>query len=242
MGVERFVVEAVVLEGRSHRDAARSAGISKAWVTKLMARYNAGGFAALEPRSRRPQSCAHGLSTDVQTAIVQLRHQLQQAGHDCGPHTIRHHLALTHPEVPSLSTIWRTLRRHGLITPQPHKRPRSSFIRFEAALPNEMWQGDFTHWQLADGSGVEILNYIDDHSRMLMACAAFTTVKGLDVVQTFYAASDLHGLPASLLTDNGAVFTGKSRKGKVLPLSGRSSQLCIRPDARFRGSDPCIAG
>jgi transposase InsO family protein len=118
--------------------------------------------------------------------------------------------------VPSLSTIWRTLRRHGLITPQPHKRPRSSFIRFEAALPNEMWQGDFTHWQLADGSGVEILNYIDDHSRMLMACAAFTTVKGLDVVQTFYAASDLHGLPASLLTDNGAVFTGKSRKGKVL--------------------------
>jgi hypothetical protein len=115
-----------------------------------------------------------------------------------------------------VATIWRILKRHGLITAQPQKRPRCSFVRFEAALPNEMWQGDFTHWQLADGSGVEILNFLDDHSRLLTACTATVTVKAADVVETFYAATERHGLPASMLTDNGAVFTGKSRQGKVI--------------------------
>ncbi|MFZ0995912.1 MAG: integrase core domain-containing protein [Candidatus Dormiibacterota bacterium] len=126
-----------------------------------------------------------------------------------------------------MATIWRILKRQGVITAQPHKRPRCSFVRFEAALPNEMWQSDFTHWQLADSSGVEILNYLDDNSRLLLACDAFPTVKGLDVVQTLYAATERHGVPAALLTDNGAVFTAKSRQGKGL-LESQLERLGIR--------------
>ncbi|HVD03849.1 MAG TPA: IS481 family transposase, partial [Candidatus Dormibacteraeota bacterium] len=216
MGVERYVVEAVVREGLSHREVARSAGVSKAWVTKLVARYREGGEPALEPRSRRPASCPHAVASDVQMAILELRQQLASAGYDSGPHTIAHHLRLQQVEVPSVATIWRILKRQGLITPQPHKRPRCSFVRFEAALPNEMWQSDFTHWQLADGSGVEILNYLDDHSRLILACTVFTTVKGADVVESFHLAGTTHGYPAALLTDNGAVYSGKSRGGKVL--------------------------
>jgi transposase InsO family protein len=216
MGVERYVVEAVVREGRSRREVARSTGLSKAWVDKLVARYHEGGLEALTPRSRRPKSCPHAASADIQAAILELRHQLGDAGHDNGPHTIAHHLRQRVDAVPSVATIWRILQRHGEVTPQPQKRPKSSFIRFEAALPNEMWQGDSTHWHLADGTDVEILNYLDDHSRLLVASVAFRTVKGADVVQVFYTAAQEHGFPASLLTDNGAVFTGASRKGKVL--------------------------
>jgi transposase InsO family protein len=79
--------------------------------------------------------------------------------------------------VPSPATIWRILSRHGLIIPEPHKRPRSSFKRFEAELPNEMWQADATHWLLADGTEVEILNLIDDHSRLVLASVCFPTIK-----------------------------------------------------------------
>lgn len=114
------------------------------------------------------------------------------------------------------STIWRTLRREGLIVPEPQKRPRSSLVRFQADLPNEMWQTDITHWRLDDGSDVEILNMIDDHSRLFLASQAFQTVKARDVVEVFHKAASLHGLPASLLSDNGAVFTATPRKGKVL--------------------------
>ena len=118
--------------------------------------------------------------------------------------------------VPSVSTIWRILRREGLVSPQPQKRPRSSLIRFEADLPNEMWQADITHWRLADGRDVEILNMIDDHSRLFLASHAFPTAKAADVVDVFRSAIDLHGVPASLLCDNGAVFTATPRGGKVL--------------------------
>jgi len=118
--------------------------------------------------------------------------------------------------VPSVSTIWRILKREGLIVPQPQKKPRCALIRFQAELPNEMWQTDITHWQLASGEHVEILNMIDDHSRLFLASQAHTTVKAHDVVEVFHKTTSLHGLPASLLSDNGAVFTAAYRKGKVL--------------------------
>jgi transposase InsO family protein len=216
MGLERYVVDAVVLEGRSPREIARLHGISKSWIYALLARFHAGGYEALLPRSRRPRSCAHQVAADVEAAIVELRRQLDQAGHDCGAATIRHHLRERVEQVPSTATIWRICSRHGLVVPQPQKRPRSSFVRFEAALPNEMWQADITHWRLARGVDVELLNIVDDHSRLLVACDAFLSVKATDVVTSFYAAAGSHGYPAALLTDNAAVFSGKSRKGKVI--------------------------
>ena len=54
---------------------------------------------------------------------------------------------------------------------------------------------------------VEILNLIDDHSRLHLGCDAYRRVKAADVVESFHKAAELHGLPASLLSDNGAVFT-----------------------------------
>jgi transposase InsO family protein len=216
MALGRYLVDAVLLEGRSPTELAQSHNVARSWIYALIARFKAGGYEALEPRSRRPRSCAHAVSEDVQAAIVRLRHDLAGAGHDSGPHTIAHHLRLELGSAPAVATIWRILQRRGLVTAQPQKRPRSSFIRFEAALPNELWQADTTHWHLADGRDVEILNCIDDHSRLLLVSDAFPTVKAADVVHSFAAAWLVNGLPAAVLTDNGAIFSGKSRHGKVL--------------------------
>ena len=216
MGLGRYVVDAVMLEGRSPTELAESHGLSRTWVYELLKRFRQGGYAALEPRSRRPKSCPQQFAPAVQAMIVLLRGQLAAAGHDAGPQTIAHHLRAQGLPTPAVSTIWRILQRHGLVTPQPHKRPRSSFVRFEAALPNELWQTDATHWILADGRTVEILNLIDDHSRLLLAAVAFTTVKAADAAAVFHAAGAAHGYPAAFLSDNAAVFSGGSRKGKVL--------------------------
>jgi transposase InsO family protein len=147
--------------------------------------------------------------------IVALRHQLARDGHDAGAATIAYHLAQSKQAIPSLATIWRILQREGLIVAQPQKRPRSSLIRFQADLPNEMWQTDITHWQLAAGEHSEILNVIDDHSRLFICSHAYPGVKARDVVESFHRAAELHGLPAALLSDNGAVFTATARHGKV---------------------------
>jgi len=155
-------------------------------------------------------------TAEVVDAIVKLRAQLSAEGHDCGAATIAYHLAQDQKQVPSRSTIWRILRREGLIVRQRQKRLHSSLIRFEAELPNEIWQADITAWQLASGEVVEILNLIDDHSRLFLSSDAYPRVKGADVVQSLHKAVELHGLPASLLSDNGAVFTGSYRRGKVI--------------------------
>jgi len=216
MVLGRYVVDAVVLEGRSPAKLAREHKISRSWIYELLARYRAGGYPAVAPRSRRPRSCAHQTRPAVERAILTLRRQLTRAGHDAGPATIAYHLRRRVARVPSVATIWRILQRHGLVTRQPQKRPRSSFIRFQAALPNELWQGDTTHWALANGVAVEIFELLDDHSRLSPASVAFPTVKAVDVVEVFHAAAARYGLPAALLTDNGAVFSGASRRGKVL--------------------------
>jgi transposase InsO family protein len=213
----RYIVDAVLIEHRSPVQLARDHGISRSWIYQLLQRFRRGGYQALEARSRRPRSCSHQVPDHVQAEVLRLRSELLDAGHDAGPQTIHHHLAerISQP-LPSVSSVWRILKRHGLITPQPHKRPRSSFIRFEAKLPNETWQLDSTPWRLLDGSPVEILNFLDDHSRLHLVSRAFSTVKAHDVVHAFHTASREFGLPASLLSDNGAVFTARPRHGKVL--------------------------
>jgi transposase InsO family protein len=211
----RYLVDAVVVGGQSPTRLARSLRISRSWLFELLRRFREGGYAAIEPRSRRPRSSPQQAAPEVVAEVVRVRRQLTQAGDDAGPQSIAHHLAGQVDRPPSVTTIWRILKREGLITPQPHKRPRSSFVRFEAKLPNETWQADSTQWRLADGSLVEILNLLDDHSRLLLNSTVFTSLKALDVVECFYSAADLYGLPASLLSDNAAVFSGASRRGKV---------------------------
>jgi transposase InsO family protein len=215
MQLARFLVEAVVLGKQSPNRLVREHPISRSWFYELLARYRRDGPAALEPRSHRPTACPHQVEQPVVDAILELRAELSAAGLDAGPQTILHHLAGRFAKTPSRVTVWRILQRHGLITSEPHKRPRASFVRFEAELPNELWQTDATEWLLADSTKVEILNLIDDHSRLCLASVALRTVKAADAVQTFYSAVQEYGLPARFLSDNAAVFSGRSRRGRV---------------------------
>jgi transposase len=147
----RYLVEAHVLEGRSVSELAAAHGVHRSWIYKLLARYREGGLDALQPRSKRPRSCEHETPAEVVKAIVELRGELESQGHDGGAETIAYHLAQTHKDIPSVSTIWRILRREGLVVQQPQKRPRSSWIRFQAELPNELWQSDIErHEALCD--------------------------------------------------------------------------------------------
>ena len=184
----RYLVEAHLLEGRPVAELAREHGVHRSWIYKLLARYRAEGEAGLVPRSRRPNSSPARVATEIEDEIVLLRKQLAEEGLDAGACTIHWHLCRRHDQAPSVSTIWRVLCRRGFVTPQPAKRPRSSFIRFQAELPNQCWQSDMTHWSLADGAGAEIVNFIDDHSRLCVGSTAVRVTKATDVAVIFGAA------------------------------------------------------
>lgn len=221
----RVVVLKIVAKQLTVTQAAADYGISRMHIYRLLARYEAGGVDALEPRSRRPATNPAATSVEVRVRIVELRRKLTADGHDAGPMTIAWHLGREGQRPPSTSTIRRILHSAGLVTPEPRKRPRTSYLRFEADQPNETWQSDFTHWRLADGTDVEILNWLDDHSRFLISCTAHRPVTGDDVVTTFLTAIEEHGAPASTLTDNGRVYTARFGGGRnafeyLLPLVG----------------------
>jgi transposase InsO family protein len=166
-------------------------------VGKLVGRYREGGYEATGPQSRAAQTIPHRTRAEVEDQIVSLRKSLREQGLDAGAETIRYHLALRRGDVPSVSTIWRVLRRRGFVTPQPHQRPRSSFIRFEAKLPNERWQSDVTHWRLADGSEAKIVNFIDDHSRLAIGSRAMRAATAPRVLALFQDAGAHWGFPGS---------------------------------------------
>jgi transposase InsO family protein len=217
MSKHQVAVLKVVSGQLSVTAAATQYGISRGHLHRLLARFREGGLEACEPRSRRPRTSPQRIADAVRARIVALRIELVAQGLDAGPATIAWHLEREGLGSPSTSTIRRVLRAAGLVTPEPHKRPRSSWIRFAAAAPNELWQSDFTHWRLADRSEVEIISWLDDHSRYLLACTPGTAsgrVAGDDVVASFTAAGDAHGFPAATLTDNGAVYTSRFTGGR----------------------------
>jgi transposase InsO family protein len=217
MSRARLVITAVVVEGRSQAEVAAAYGVSKGWVSKLVARYRAEGQAAFVPRSRRPVRSP--TATPAGTVELRLRKQLLEQGLDAGADTIGWHLAQHHSTRVSRATIHRILCRAGAIVPEPAKRPKSSYIRFEATLPNECWQADFTHYRLTNpdgtpGPAVEVLSWLDDCSRYLLHVSAHRRVSGPIVLATFRATVARHGVPASTLTDNGMVFTTRLSGGK----------------------------
>lgn len=205
-----------MVEGRSKNEVAREYGVSRRWVITLVQRYLAEGQAGLEPRSGRPLTSPQRTVQELEDEVVALRKDLDRDGHEAGAATIAFHLQQRHGDSPAVSTIWRILSARGFVTPQPHKRPKSSYIRLAAEQPNERWQLDITHWTLCDGTDTEILNLLDDHSRLCIGSDTLRVFKARDVDDSFGKAVASYGDPASMLSDNGAVFTGRSRRsGRV---------------------------
>jgi transposase InsO family protein len=213
MSKRRLVITAV-LAGQSQSEVARAYGVSQGWISRVMACYRAEGEAAFEPLSRAPKSSPGSTPSETVELVLRLRKQLDDAGLDAGADTIGWHLAHHHATALSRATINRILVRAGAVTPDPSKRPKSSYIRFEAAQPNECWQSDFTHYRLVDGTDVEILTWLDDCSRYALSVTAHARVTGPIVLATFRETVTAHGIPASTLTDNGMVFTTRFAGGK----------------------------
>lgn len=218
MSKARLLITAVVVEGRSQAQVARDYGVSRSWVSKLVARYRSEGEAAFEGKSRRPHTNPTAIPASTAELLIQLRIELQARGLDAGPETIRWHLLKHHDLNVSRTTISRYLQRQGLITPQPKKRPKSSYIRFQAQMPNECWQSDCTHYPLQHGGNherkVEILTWLDDHARFALSITAHRSVTASTVLNTFRNTIEQHGAPASTLTDNAMSYTTRFATGK----------------------------
>lgn len=196
----------------------RECGISTKTFYKYAARVTVEGLAGFEERSRRPLTIPNRTAADVEERVVALRKELADAGHDHGATTIQWHLgreARFKRAVPSVATVHRILVRRGFVLPQPEKRPKSSWRRFEAPAPNEWWQIDSMEWVIATGI-IHVFNIEDDHSRLACRCRAVEEATAEEAWTTFCQAAVRWGMPAGVLSDNGLCFSGKLRGFEVL--------------------------
>lgn len=185
--------------------------ISRQTFYKFRARFADQGIEGLRERSRRPLSSPGQTGAEMEELVLRRRKQLLEDGCDHGPQSIQWSLQRdSHTAVPSRATIWRILTRHGVITPQPNKRPRSATKRFVFDRPNACWQSDWTEWHLVDGTPVAIAGTLDDHSRYLVGLtAAIGAGTGELVWAVMLAGIGECGVPSMSLSDNGIVYTGR---------------------------------
>jgi transposase InsO family protein len=192
----------------------REHGISRQTFYQWRRRYRAEGLDGLEARSRAPKTSPKRIDPETEDAIVALRKELSELGVDAGPGTIQWHLGRRGRPAPSEATIWRSLVRRGFVVPEPRKRPKSSYRRFEASAPNELWQADCIDWAIATGS-VRILSFVDDHSRVALRVKALAEATTDATWETFCEASARWGVPLGQLSDNGLNFSGRLRGFEV---------------------------
>jgi Winged helix-turn helix len=228
MDLALYAVNAVLVEGRSVRDVAAATGRTKSWVHRHVVLFRAGGQAALAPAKRGPKVALNQTPPATEGAIISLRKHLGELGLDAGASTIAYHLRANGLTPPARATIHRILVRRGFVTPQPQKRPRASWQRFEAQLPNECWQSDMTHWHLDHGVHCEIINYIDDYSRAVLASVAVAYRTGRRVPQMCIPTPGIPGIREA--------GTARPRANNALAsyceTSGRTERACACPKSR----------
>ena len=214
MSKNALIVLTILEKKQSVAATAKQFNISRAWAYELLKRHRLYGYQGLEPGSRKPHTNSRAIPTETHQLIAALREDLTTQGLDAGAQTIQFLIQQKLGHAPATSTIWRSLRQQGFVEANPHKKPKRYLQRFEADQPNETWQSDFTHVKLANGKDIEVLNFLDDHSRLLLSCTAHYRVTGPIVVEEFMNAVNEYGPPQSTLTDNGLVFTSRFQKGK----------------------------
>ncbi len=195
----------------------REHGVSRGAFHKYLTRFRAEGTDGFTRRGTAPRHHPTAFGTEVAEAVLRARKEFAEAGLDNGPISIRWQLEATGTtRVPSPSSVYRILREHGQIIPQPRKKPRTR-RRFEYPDPNGCWQIDGMEHYLAEGTKVCIIQILDDHSRPdvgTYAATGETTTATWTALQHAFAG---HGLPVRLLSDNGLAFTGKHRGRMVEP-------------------------
>lgn len=196
--------------------------------------WDADGDSGLLPRSRATHTIARADAV-LASRIVELRKQPEKDGPDAGAESIAARPEREGVGPPANSTIHRILVSAGPVRPEPGKRPKASYTRFEASPPDELWQSDFTHRPIATVPGAVVVSRLDDHSRNPLHARAFATVTMDDVQATFLQACAEHGIPARTLTDNGTVYTTRP----ISATPGRSERTLALMGVRQSNGWPC---
>lgn len=204
MEQRRAMLDAVERGDLTVSEACQMWGVSRETFYVWRRRRAVQGDAGLENRSSRPHRSPGRIDALLEGQIIDMR----KAHLRWGARRIRAELRRRRDVVPpARSTIHQVLVRNGLIKPQ--REPKSAKpIRFRRSKANELWQTDATDVELTDDTVVQVVSQLDDHSRLCCELEAFPTASMQAAIEVFDVAAAELGLPESVLSDRGLIFTG----------------------------------
>lgn len=205
---QRYRAVLEVLDGATVTDVAVRYGVVRQTVHEWLRRYaNAGGLGGLTDRSSKPDTCPHQMSVELEATVVAMR----RAHPAWGPDRIRWQLERDGVSpLPGRTSVYRALRRHGLVEAAKRKRRREDYRRWERTRSMALWQMDVMGRAfLADGREMKLVTGIDDHSRYVVSAKVVPRATARPVCDALSEALARHGVPEQILTDNGKVFTAR---------------------------------
>ncbi|WP_399077947.1 IS481 family transposase [Streptomyces zaehneri] len=218
---QRYRAVLAVLAGATVTEIAAQLGVSRQTVSGWKSRYEASGLAGLADRSRRPASCPHQASAEVEAAVCELRREHPRWGPRRIAHVLERSGAVS--PVPSRMTVYRILVRHGLVEPGVRRRKRSDYKRWQRDRPMQLWQMDIVGGVMlvdpltGELTEAKIVTGVDDHSRFCVIASVVERATGRAVCSAFAGALQAFGVPEEVLTDNGKQFTDRfGHGGEVL--------------------------
>ena len=225
---QRYHAVMEVFSGAPVTEVARRYGVSRQAVHGWLGRYEREGLAGLADHSHRPAHQPRQLEAQVEALICRMRGSHPR----WGPRRLLFELGKAKvAPLPSRSTIYRVLVRHGLVPARKRKRRRQDYKRWQREEPMQLWQLDVTASVfLADGTELKLISGIDDHSRFCVIAAVVRRATARAICRAFLAAMRTYGIPDEVLTDNGKQFTG--RFGKPRPAEVLFERICRKNGIR----------
>jgi putative transposase len=165
------------------------------WTQKL----NQTGW-DLKDKSKRPKRVYTKLTPEIEEKIINLRNKTGWCADK-----IRNFVDLSH------TTINKVFQKHNLTNPNPNRKKRIKYIRWQRKHPNSLWQMDTSDQKI---EGKYCFAVIDDCSRYCIGLFALNRVSTNIIIHLLDTLFKIHGKPREILTDNGNVFGLKSKHSK----------------------------
>lgn len=213
------------LQGKTQQEILEQVCRSRAWLSKWQKRFEQHGVSGLHGHSRRPHQAATQYSSSIVKCIVQTRRRLvkQKVGL-IGARAIRRELrnVIASTSLPSLATIKRVLRQHGLI-PKSLQPRGVYFPKPLQVVSGRLHALDWTCRYLEEGLKIYAFHTLNLHTR---ACTqTIATHKRYETVRAHaLQAWKSLGIPHFLQLDNDAAFCGDYKTPRIF---GKFVRLCL---------------
>jgi transposase InsO family protein len=183
--------------------------ITRATLLRWLKRYQDSGqrLESLQPLDRRDKGRTKCVDAELEAALVALRRELCSTTLPVFLKLASQRGVLPAQVKLSAPSLYRLFQRHGLERPTVMPSDRR---RFEAELPNDLWQSDALHGPKVMEAGKLRQSFlfalIDDHSRLVLFARAYLTECLESFQDCLIEALARRGLPRKLYVDNGAAF------------------------------------